>query len=73
MGAPLEPLRARVQEIDSERLRTRPDIQAVARRMGVEVFEAEATKLGYDARDRFIADMDHVTRLDHMLSKNTWN
>lgn len=33
--------------------------------------EAEATKLGYDARDRFIADMDHVTRLDHMLSKET--
>ena len=33
--------------------------------------EAEATKLGYDARDRFIADMDHVTRLDHMLSKDT--
>ncbi|MEX3017661.1 gamma-glutamyltransferase family protein [Gymnodinialimonas hymeniacidonis] len=33
--------------------------------------EAEATKLGYDARDRFIADMDHVTRLEHMLSKDT--
>ncbi len=33
--------------------------------------EAEATKLGYDARDRFLADPDHVTRLDHMLSKDT--
>ncbi|GAB5449394.1 gamma-glutamyltransferase family protein [Gymnodinialimonas sp.] len=33
--------------------------------------EAEATKLGYDARDRFIADPDHVTRLDHLLSKDT--
>lgn len=33
--------------------------------------EAEATKLGYDARDRFLADPDHVTKLDHMLSKET--
>ncbi len=33
--------------------------------------EAEATKLAYDARDRFIADPDHVTRLDHMLSPDT--
>ena len=33
--------------------------------------EAEATKLGYDARDRFLADPDHVTKLDHMLSKDT--
>ncbi len=33
--------------------------------------EAEATKLGYNARDRFLADPDHVTRLDHMLSKDT--
>lgn len=33
--------------------------------------EAEATKLGYDARDRFLADPDHVTRLDHMLSEDT--
>lgn len=33
--------------------------------------EAEATKLGYDARDRFIADPDHVTHLDHLLSKDT--
>ena len=32
--------------------------------------EAEVTRLGYDARDRFIADMDHMTRLDHMLSKD---
>ena len=30
--------------------------------------EAEATKLAYDARNRFIADPDHMTRLDHMLS-----
>jgi gamma-glutamyltranspeptidase/glutathione hydrolase len=30
--------------------------------------EAEATKLAYDARNRFIADADHTTRLDHMLS-----
>ncbi|MBY4893971.1 gamma-glutamyltransferase family protein [Rhodobacteraceae bacterium N5(2021)] len=33
--------------------------------------EAEATKLGYDARDRFLADPDHVTKLSHMLSKDT--
>ena len=29
--------------------------------------EAEATKLAYDARQRFVADMDHATRLEHML------
>ena len=33
--------------------------------------EAEATKLAYDARNRFIADPDHVTRLDHMLAPKT--
>lgn len=33
--------------------------------------EAEATKLAYDARDRFVADFDHVTRLAHMLDTNT--
>ncbi|MEM9852525.1 MAG: gamma-glutamyltransferase, partial [Pseudomonadota bacterium] len=33
--------------------------------------EAEATKLAYDARDRFIADMDYTTRLDHMLDPAT--
>ncbi len=33
--------------------------------------EAEATKLAYDARNRFIADPDHTTRLDHMLSADT--
>ncbi len=33
--------------------------------------EAEATKLAYDARNRFIADPDHMTRLDHMLSMET--
>ncbi|QPH55963.1 gamma-glutamyltransferase family protein [Pontivivens ytuae] len=33
--------------------------------------EAEAAKLAYDARNRFIADPDHVTRLDHMLSEET--
>ncbi|MDH5530183.1 MAG: gamma-glutamyltransferase family protein [Paracoccaceae bacterium] len=33
--------------------------------------EAEATKLAYDARDRFIADPDHTTRLDHMLASET--
>ncbi|MEZ5911234.1 MAG: gamma-glutamyltransferase family protein [Paracoccaceae bacterium] len=33
--------------------------------------EAEATKLAYDARNRFIADPDHTTRLDHMLSDDT--
>ena len=30
--------------------------------------EAEATKLAYDARNRFIADPAHTTRLDHMIS-----
>ena len=33
--------------------------------------EAEATKLAYDARDRFVADMDFTTRLEHMLSPET--
>ncbi|SFB01678.1 gamma-glutamyltransferase 2. Threonine peptidase. MEROPS family T03 [Poseidonocella pacifica] len=33
--------------------------------------EAEATKLGYDARNRFLADFDYVTRLEHMLSMDT--
>ncbi|MGB0498749.1 MAG: gamma-glutamyltransferase family protein [Rubricella sp.] len=33
--------------------------------------EAEAAKLAYDARDRFVADPDHTTRLDHMLSDET--
>lgn len=33
--------------------------------------EAEATKLAYDARNRFIADMSYMTRLDHMLSPET--
>lgn len=33
--------------------------------------EAEATKLAYDARNRFIADPDHTQQLDHMLSDET--
>lgn len=33
--------------------------------------EAEATKLAYDARNRFLADPDYVTRLEHMLSPST--
>lgn len=33
--------------------------------------EAEATKLAYDARNRFIADPDHTTRLAHMLAPET--
>ena len=33
--------------------------------------EAEAAKLAYDARNRFLADADHMTRLDHMLSVET--
>ena len=33
--------------------------------------EAEAAKLAYDARNRFIADPDQMTRLDHMLSQET--
>lgn len=33
--------------------------------------EAEATKLAYDARNRFLADPDHTARLDHMLSEET--
>ena len=32
---------------------------------------AEATKLGYEARDRFISDPESCTRLDHMLSMDT--
>ena len=33
--------------------------------------EAEATKLAYDARARFMGDPDATTRLDHMLSETT--
>ena len=33
--------------------------------------EAEAQKLAYDARNRFIADPDHANRLDHMLALET--
>ncbi len=33
--------------------------------------EAEATKLAYDARNRFLSDPDHMTRLDHMTSPDT--
>ncbi len=33
--------------------------------------EAEATKLAYDARNRFLADPEHTTRLDHMLALET--
>jgi len=33
--------------------------------------EAEAAKLAYDARDRFIADANHTTRLAHMLAPET--
>lgn len=33
--------------------------------------EAESAKLAYDARNRFLADADHTTRLDHMLSAET--
>lgn len=33
--------------------------------------EAEASKLAYDARNRFIADPWHTTRLAHMLSDDT--
>lgn len=33
--------------------------------------EAEAAKLAYDARDRFLADPDHTSRLEHMLAPMT--
>lgn len=33
--------------------------------------ETEASKLAYDARNRFLADPDHMSRLDHMLSMET--
>lgn len=33
--------------------------------------EAEATKLAYDTRNRMLGDLDHMTRLDHMLSAKT--
>ncbi len=33
--------------------------------------EAEATKLAYDARDRFVADADYMTRLAYILAPET--
>lgn len=33
--------------------------------------EAEAAKLAYDARNRFVADPDETARLDHMLAPET--
>jgi gamma-glutamyltranspeptidase/glutathione hydrolase len=33
--------------------------------------EAEATRLAYDTRNRFLSDPDHMTRLDHMLDPAT--
>lgn len=33
--------------------------------------EAEAAKLAYDARNRFLADPDHTTRLAHMIAPET--
>ena len=33
--------------------------------------EAEATKLAYDTRNRFLSDPDHMTRLDYMTSPDT--
>ena len=33
--------------------------------------EAEATRLAYEARDRFLADADHTTRMAHMLAPET--
>ncbi|MGH1412875.1 MAG: gamma-glutamyltransferase [Pelagimonas sp.] len=33
--------------------------------------EAEAAKLAYDARNRFLSDPDHMTKLDHLLSEQT--
>ncbi len=33
--------------------------------------EAEVAKLAYDARDRFVADPDHTSRLAHMLAPET--
>jgi gamma-glutamyltranspeptidase/glutathione hydrolase len=33
--------------------------------------EAEAAKLAYDARNRFVADPDHMARLDHLLNPQT--
>lgn len=33
--------------------------------------EAEAVKLAYDARNRFVADADHMTRMAHLMSPDT--
>lgn len=33
--------------------------------------EAEAAKLAYDARNRFVADPDHMAKLDHLLNPQT--
>ncbi|MET4100937.1 gamma-glutamyltranspeptidase/glutathione hydrolase [Roseovarius sp. MBR-78] len=48
------------------------DIKAMAPGSAARVhLEAEATRLAYDARNRIIADPDHTSRLDHMLSMDT--
>ncbi|MEM7472835.1 MAG: gamma-glutamyltransferase family protein [Pseudomonadota bacterium] len=33
--------------------------------------EAEAAKLAYDARNRFLSDPDHMSRLEHMVASET--
>jgi gamma-glutamyltranspeptidase/glutathione hydrolase len=33
--------------------------------------EAEAAKLAYDARNRFLSDADHMARLDHLMAPET--
>lgn len=84
---PVEPLRSRYRDVELVEhppngqgataclmlnILARFDLAALDPRGAARAhLEAEAGKLAYDARDRFIADPAHVTRLSHMLAEAT--